>query len=116
VLPGALFRGASDRPAPDAAEASAAACAARDAARDAARPAAAGAAAASSAPSPPKPPPQPPPPPRLQRQELLRARVEKLFTVLTTQHGLPPQEAAAKALELAIKASAADGAGSSTLA
>ena len=42
--------------------------------------------------------------------------MEKLFTVLTTQHGLPPQEAAAKALELAIKASAADGAGSSTLA
>ena len=43
--------------------------------------------------------------------------MEKLFTVLTTQHGLPPQEAAAKALELAIKAGAADGAaGSSTLA
>ena len=78
VLPHALDRGASDAPSAAAAAASAVACAARDAPR--------AAAAAERA--------------RTRSEAALRARIKEAFAALTNQ-GLPPQEAAVQALEMA---------------
>ena len=78
VLSHALDRGASDAPSAAAAAASAVACAARDAPR--------AAAAAERA--------------RTRSEAALRARIKEAFAALTNQ-GLPPQEAAVQALEMA---------------